>query len=388
MKKRLSVLLALALLMAGCNTTAPTPSEQNPGSEQPNEGDIIIGVLAPLTGPVAVYGTSCKNGIDLAVEEINAAGGIDGRRIVLETIDEKGDVGEAVAAYDTLYTRKIVALIGDVTSKPSIAVAELAAEDRMPMITATGTAPEITTKGDNVFRTCFLDPAQGEAMAVFAKNNLEIAKVGVIYDTSDDYTSGVAEAFKTKAESVGMEVVAYEGHGSSDQDFKTQLTNIIDKGAEAIMVSDYYGKDALIAAQARELGFEGALIGPDGWDGVVSSVSEEKQQVLNNCYFTNHYSADDESEVVQKFLSGYKTKYGEDPTAFSALGYDSVYIVKAAIEAAGSTENEAIIAALKNVEVLGVTGAIRFDEQGNAVKEISVVEIIDGKYTLNTKVSG
>lgn len=387
MKKWLAFLLAAVLVLAGCNTNSNNGNSQ-PNPTTPAEGDIIIGVLAPLTGPVAVYGTSCNNGIQLAAEEINAAGGINGQRLVLEVIDEKGDVNEALIGYDTLVSKNIVALIGDVTSKPTIAVAEIAAEDRMPMITATGTAAEITTKGDNVFRTCFLDPTQGEAMAVFAAQNLEVKKVGVIYDSSDDYTTGVANAFKAKCEELGISVEAFEGHGSNDNDFKTQLTTIVDKGVDAIFVSDYYGKDALIAEQVREIGFEGALLGPDGWDGVVSSVAADNVGIINNCYFTNHYSANDEAEIVQNFFNSYKDKYGEEPTAFSALGYDSVYILKAAIEAAGSTENEAIIAALKNTNVLGVTGVISFDEQGDAVKEIAIIEIKDGEYTLNTKVTG
>ncbi len=226
MKRIVALVLAAMLLLA-------MPIIGSADSET-----IRIGGLAPLTGNVAVYGVATQRGVDLYVEQINAAGGVLGKQVEMVWYDEKGDAAEAVNAYNRL-VGDVVALIGDVTSKPTIAVAELAALDNMPMISATATAYDVTTPGENIFRACFLDPYQGNTMAVYATQKLGKKNAAVIYNIADDYSTGLAESFKSKFEELGGTVVAYEAYGASDIDFKSQLTNIASKNPDVIFMPDY-----------------------------------------------------------------------------------------------------------------------------------------------------
>lgn len=396
MKRFLSAFMAItvALSLTACGggdakEPAASGASKTEGSKEASvpEGDVIkIGGLAPLTGAVAVYGNTCKNGVVMAIDEINSNGGVLGKQLSIEYLDEKGDPSEALNAYNRLKSDGVVAVIGDVTSKPSMAVAEAAAADRMPNVTPTATHPDVTTYGDNIFRVCFLDPFQGKTMAKFASENLSAKKVAVMYNTSDDYSSGIAAAFKEASESMDMEVTAFEGYGENDVDFKTQLTNIAQTNPDVIMLPDYYAKVALIAAQAREVGITCTLMGADGWDGVIGTVDADNISIIDNSYFCNHYSVQDESEKVQGFINNYNEKYGEQPSSFSALGYDAAYILANAIEKAGSTDNEAIIKALSETEYDGITGKMKFDADGNPIKSVSVIKIINGEYTLDSVV--
>lgn len=399
MKKFVAILAAAAMTfsLAACgtktqsipdNTTSKTDTGENKeqdGTDQSSSDTVLIGGLAPLTGEVAVYGTTATNGAKLAFDEINANGGIlGGKKIQYEVLDEKGDSIEAVNAFNKLVDQGMVALIGDITSKPSIAVAEVSQETGIPMITPTGTAKDITTYGPNVFRVCFIDPFQGETMAQFASKNLEAKKVAVMYNTSDDYSDGVATAFKEKAEALGMEVVAYEGYAATDVDFKTQLTNIEQANPDAIMLPDYYAKVALIASQAREIGIDVPLMGADGWDGVATVVDKNSYDVIENSYFCNHYSTQDTSEVVQSFIKNYTEKYGEAPSSFAALGYDAAYVMANAIDKAGSTDKQAITDAVAATDYQGVTGKMTFDENRNPIKSVSIIKIVNGEYTFDS----
>lgn len=398
MKKFLSALMvtALAVSMAACSpkTETPAPETDNTKNEQtedekaPEEtalGDqILIGGLAPLTGNVAVYGITATNGAKLAFDEINAKGGILGKQIKFDILDEKGDESEAVSAYKKLSSQGMVALLGDITSKPTMAVAAEAADENMPMVTPTATAADVTTYGSNIFRVCFIDPFQGETMANYASETLKAEKAAVLYNTSDDYSSGIANAFKDKAESLGIEVVAFEGHGATDVDFKTQLTNIKQADPDVLLIPNYYAQVALIAPQAKEVGLEATLLGADGWDGVTAAVAADNLSVLEDAYFCNHYSIKDEAEKVQNFITAYKNKYGEEPSAFAALSYDAAYIIANAIEKAGSADKDAINEALKNTEYDGVTGKMTFDENNNPVKAVTIVKIVNGDYTFDS----
>ncbi len=398
-KKYFAVMCAAMMMVssfAACGGSAP--AEEGGASEggdapaaETTEGgsveELVFGVPAPLTGAASVYGNSTKNGIELGMEDINAAGG----KLSIEVVDEKGEEAEAVNAYNMLMQKGVNAIIGDVTSKPSIAMADYAATDYedgvgVPMITPTGTAADITLKGENVFRACFLDPFQGEVMATFAAENLQAKNVALMYNTSDDYSNGIAEAFEAAAAEKGMTVVAKEGYGASDKDFKTQLTKIQAANPDVIMVPDYYNNVALIVKQAREVGYDGPMIGGDGWDGVLAVLDEGSQSLVNNCYFPNHYFVDDTDEKVAKFVTSYREKYGEDPTAFSALGYDAINIMYQAFQKAGTTDAEAVVEALKGMEYDGVTGHITFDENGDPIKTVSILEYKDGKIVLNTKI--
>lgn len=385
MKKFMTTVLSLALIagLTACSTPAATTTTAGPAAA----GTIKIGGLAPLTGDVSVYGIAASNGAKLAFEELNAAGGILGQQIDFILLDEKGDPTEAVNAYTQLLDKGIVALVGDVTSKPTIAVAERAKEDNMPMITATGTNQAITRVSENVFRACFTDPGQGEIMANFAAANLKVKKVAVLYNTSDDYSQGIAQAFKTAAEAKGVEVSSYEGYGADDDDFKTQLTTIMAKSPEAILLPDYYNTVALITKQARDLGYKGAFLGGDGWDGVLTVVDQSNIAILDNSYYSNHYFKNDPDENLQKFLKSYKEKFNMEPNSFAALGYDAAKLMAQAITTAGSTDKAAVVAAMKNIDYKGITGNIKFDEFRDPVKTTSVINITGGAESLAAKVS-
>lgn len=379
MKKIALVLAAMLLLipLSACN--------------QEDENTILIGGLAPLTGDVAVYGIAVRNAADLAFEEINEKGGILGKQIKYQCEDEKGDPTEAVNAFNKLMNNEnIVAFLGDVTTKPTLAVAPLAAEEGIPMITPTATHVDVTKAGDNIFRSCFIDPFQGSMMAVFAKENLNVQKVAIIYNTSDDYSDGLHESFKEKAEELGMEVVAIKGYSKDATDFNAELTAIQAEDPDAIYVPDYYGTDALIATQARALGFNKPLLGCDGWDGVLDVLAEEKYSVVNNVYFTNHYFVGDTDEKVKAFVANYEKEYGVKPNALAALAYDAAYILANAIEAAGSTDWAAINKELAKTSYAGVSGNISYGDgtyAGDPTKDVTVIKIDNGEYNFYTRVS-
>lgn len=386
-KKILTISLALAVAataFAGCGNK---DDQNKDDKQQGTEGETIkIGILAPLTGNVSVYGVASSNGSKLAIDKLNAEGGILGKQIEIASEDEEGDATKAVNAYNKLVGEGIVALVGDVTSKPTISVAQKSVKDNLPIITPTATAADVTTFGTNVYRTCFLDPYQGETMASYAKEKLGVTTVAILYDTSDDYSIGIAEAFKAKAESLDMTITNYEAFNAGDQDFKSQLTKINTAKPDALFIPSYYNTVALIATQAKEVGLDTILMGGDGWDGTLEAVTEDNRDAIEGCYFANHYYTQDKTPVVKDFVEAYRAAYGKDPISFSALGYDSVMILAQAIERAGSTDKEAIIAALAETDYTGVTGHITYENAegnfGNPTKSVSIITIKDGQYAL------
>ncbi|MFR4519099.1 MAG: ABC transporter substrate-binding protein, partial [Fusobacterium sp.] len=301
-------------------------------------------------------------------------------------LDSKGDPTEAITAYNKLVDSGIVAFIGDAPSKPTLAIAEVAAQDNMPMITPNGTQFNITEAGPNVFRTCFTDPYQGVVLANFAKKNLKAETAAVLVNNSSDYSDGVAKAFLEQAQKVGLKVVAKEGYSDGDKDFRAQLTKILSSAPDVLVVPDYYEQAALITVQAREVGLKSTFIGPDGWDGVAKTLDVTAYGAIENSYFTNHYSLEDQSPKVQNFVKAYKEVYNEEPSSFAALSYDSAYMMKAAIEKAGTTEKQAVIDALKELSYDGVTGHLTFDEKNNPVKDVTVLKIVNGEYTFDSVV--
>ena len=381
-KKLVTTLLGASLLLAACGGEK---AAEKPASTEAET--IKIGAIGPLTGSVAIYGISATNGLKLAVDEINANGGILGKQIELNLLDEKGDSTEAVNAYNKLVDWGMVALIGDITSKPSVAVAEVAAQDGIPMITPTGTQLNITEAGSNIFRVCFTDPYQGEVLAKFTKDKLAAKTVAIMSNNSSDYSDGVANAFAKEAEAQGIQIVAREGYSDGDKDFKAQLTKIAQQNPDVLFVPDYYEQDGLIAIQAREVGIKSVIVGPDGWDGVVKTVDPSSYAAIEDVFFANHYSTKDSSEKVQNFIKNYKEKYNDEPSAFSALSYDAAYILKAAIEKAGTTDKEAVAKAIKELEFDGITGHLTFDEKNNPVKSITIIKIVNGDYTFDSVVS-
>lgn len=379
MKKFTLMLLGLSFLITACG------GEKEATTKKTDEAATIkIGGLGPLTGPLAIYGVTATNGSKLAFEEINKNGGILGKQVEFVLFDEKGDSTEAVTAYNRLVDEGVVALVGDITSKPSLAVAEIAAQDNMPMITPTGTQFNITEAGPNVFRVCFTDPYQGVILANLAKNNLKANTVAIMVNNSNDYSDGVTEAFIKEAERLGLKIVAKEGYAEGDKDFRAQLTKVAATNPDVLLVPDYYEQVALITTQAREVGVKSTFIGPDGWDGVAKALDSSAYGAVENSYFTNHYSVEDTNEKVQNFLKAYREKYKDEPSAFSALSYDAAYLMKDAIEKAGSTDKDAIVKAMKESDFAGVTGHLRFDEKNNPVKAVTVLKVVNGNYTFDS----
>lgn len=375
MKKRI-----LAALMAVMMLGAFSGCSNDGGSADAGDSDTIrIGGLAPLTGDASSYGVAVNNGIQMAIEDINADGGIGGKQIEYIYYDEKGDATEAVNAYNKLVQDdKVVAIIGDVTTKPTLAVAQQSQQDNIPIITASATAAEVTLTGPNIFRACFTDPFQGELMASYAAEKLGASTVAVLYDMADDYSSGIAEAFVAKAGELGLTVVAEEKYQDGDVDFKSQLTNIKGQNPDVLFLPVYYEDLRLISAQANEVGVTATLCGADGWDSVLTDNFDSS--VLDGGVFCSQYSTESTDERVQNFISTYKEKYEIDPNMFAVLAYDATYMMATAIENAGSTDSQAIIDAMAALEYDGLTGHMTFDENRNPQKSAVIVSIQDNAY--------
>ena len=376
MKLMKTVMIGAAMMFAACGGEKKIPETTT----------VKIGGLAPLTGSLAIYGVTTTNGAELAVKEINANGGINGKQIDYIVLDTKGDATESVMAYNKLVDDKVAAVIGDITSKPTVAVAEIAAQDNMPMITPTGTQVDITEAGPNVFRVCFTNPYQGTVLATLAKERFGAQTAGILVNNSSDYSDGIAKAFTEQAEKLGINITVKEGYADGDRDFRAQLTKIATVNPDVLLIPEYYEQASLIAAQAREMGVKSIFVGSDGWDGISKTLDETAYKVIENSYFTNHFSMQDDSPKIQNFIKAYKDTYKEDPSAFSALGYDAVYMMKEAIEKAGSTEKQAIVDALKGIEYDGITGYLTFDENNNPVKAVTILKIQNGEYVFDSKI--
>lgn len=386
MMKKLTVLLAVLLLLTACGTSGAVKSEDSNKEQGKDSDTITIGIITPKTGNVAIYGITTEQGMMLAADEINANGGINGKKLVLKSEDDKGDATEAVNIYSKFVEEGVNAILGPVTSKPALAVAENSVADNIPIVTPTGTMESITEGKPNVFRICFTDPMQGVLLANFASGTLNAKTAAVLRNTSSDYSNGVADKFIEKAKADGIEIVADEGYGATDKDFKAQLTNIKSSNPELLLIPDYYENDVIIVKQAHDVGLNIPIIGPDGWDGVLGVVAKGEEQTLNNCYFTNHYSVKDTNPVVKSFVDNYRAKYNDEPSAFAALGYDAVHVYAKALENAKSLSYEDIIEALGQVELEGVTGNLKFGENNNPIKSAAIMKIENGEYVLDSYV--
>lgn len=359
-----------------------------------NDADTIkIGANLELSGGVAIYGSSVLDGAELAIEEINANGGIDGKQIELVQADNKSENAEATsAALKLIEQDNVVAMIGPATSGNTAATVELAAENKIPLITASGTAPNITVndKGEvneYAFRTCFIDPFQGTVAANFATTELSAKNVAIFGDNASDYAKGLAKSFKEQIQANGGKVVGEESYVAKDTDFRTQLTNIKGKNPDFIFIPGYYEEVGLIVKQARELGITVPLMGADGWDSP-TLVELAGGDALNNTFITNHYSSEDPDDTIQKFVEAFKADNDDTaPNAFNALGYDTVYYLADAIDRADSLDGEAIKNALEETKDLSlVTGTFSIDENHNPVKSATVLEFVNGAQVFNSKV--
>lgn len=373
MKKITSLVLSVVMLFAALSFAGCAKDDT-----------VKIGLITPKTGQVAQYGIAVENAAKLAIDQLNAAGGIDGKQVELISYDDKADATEAVNVANRLISNdKVVAIIGPVISSTSLAVAPIVEAAKIPMISPTATNKDVTIEYDYVFRACYIDPYQGSTVAKFASENLAAKTAAILYNSGDDYSTGLAEAFKAKFESAGGTITNYEGYTADDKDFKAVLTNIKESNPEVMFIPDYYNTVGLIAGQIKEVGITATLLGGDGWD----DVQKEYADVVEGGFFANHYASDDPDPIVQDFITAYKEAYkGETPNALAALGYDAAKILTAAIAAAGSTESEAILAAIKATDSDAVTGHITFDEYGDPLKQISMIKVEGGQLKLEAKV--
>lgn len=340
--------------------------------------EILIGEFGSLTGTEATFGLSTNMGIRLAFDEINAAGGIKGKKIKLITLDDQGKAEEAAQAVTRLITQdKVVAILGEVASSRSLAAAPIAQQNKIPMITPSSTNPKVTEVGDYIFRVCFIDPFQGTVMAKFSFENLKLKKVAVLRDVKSDYSMGLADYYISTFKQLGGEIVTDVSYSGGDNNFKAQLTKIKATNPDGIFVPGYYTEVGLIAKQARELGLKIPLMGGDGWDS--PELSKIGGSAIDGNFFSNHYTTESQEPHVVEFINKYKAKYNETPDGLAAAGYDAARVLAEAMTKANEITPSAIRDQLaKTTDFLGVTGKITIDASRNAVKSAVVVKV-DGK---------
>ncbi|GHU33839.1 ethanolamine utilization protein EutJ [Spirochaetia bacterium] len=337
---------------------------------------IVIGGIFPLSGPVAVYGVECRNGIALAIEEINAAGGISGKTLKLISEDDEGSAEKTVNAYKKLTTQdQAKIIIGSLTSGCTAAISSLAQQQKILLVAPAATMESITDAGDYVFRACFIDPFQGTVGGLFAATTLGTKRAAILYDNGNDYSVGLTENFVKSFQSNGGTVVAQESYLTGDVDFNAQITKIRSVNPDIVYLPDYYATVALIAKQLRAQGINTPIVGADGWDGLTENAGDE---VLNG-FYSNHYASDSTDPKVANFVKAYQAKYNSVPVSFAALGYDSVYMIKDAIIAAGSAESTPVRDALFKTNGSYVTGNLRFDARRNPIKSAVIVELVKGR---------
>lgn len=390
----------MAMSLAGCNN-AGTSSGANGGTGSEvggtgsgNGGKLVIGGIGPLTGGAAIYGTNVKNGMQLAIDEINAAGGVNGMTLEMNFQDDEHDPEKSVTAYNNLKDKDIKLLIGTVTSGPCEAVSKEATKDNMFLLTPSGSSVNAITSGDNCFRMCFNDPQQGKLEADFIAEKLSgKKKVGIIFDSTDSYSTGIKDGFKEEAAAKGLEVVVEEGFTSdSNKDFSAQIQKMVDNKIDVLFLPIYYTETALILQQAENK-LDVPVVGGDGLDGLIG-VLEDKVALADGVYALTPYSATAGDDKSVKFTEAYKTKFPDagDPIQFAADAYDCVYAVKAALEKAdvkdasmsASDLCNKLKAAMVEINYAGVTGDSKWTADGEVTKNprIMQIKVTDGKGAL------
>lgn len=377
---------AMMMSMAACSGGSMDDSSNSAGAASGNT--ITLGSITTNSGTAAAYGEAELKGFKLAISEINAKGGLNGKKIKLESMDDKGDATEASNAFNKLAgDNSVLAVLGPTISSTTAAVAPLADQSKLPAIAPAATSDSIAT-GGYLFRTCFKDSYQGEIAAKFAAETLKVKKVAVLYGTGDPYSSGVGKAFAAAAKKAGLDVVDEENSSSADDtEYSSQLQKIQASGAEFLYAPYYYSvAGPYIIPQARSLGYKGYVMGPDGYDGL--KLTGDKSQ-YDKVLYTTHYSPDDTSNSkVQDFIKSYKkANNNQEPNTFTALAYDSVYMFKQAYEKAGkNATREQIRNAISGMSFSGVTGKFTLDKKGSPNKSVIVLELKDGKPTYRTTI--
>lgn len=363
----------------GAGTETKPAAQVENGPQAADDSVILIGEVGSLTGAEATFGISTRNGIELALDEVNAAGGVKGKKVAVRVYDDQGKPEEAASAVTRLIAQdKVKVILGEVASSNSLAMAPKAQASQVPMITPSSTNPKVTAVGDYIFRVCFIDPFQGLVMAKFARENIKVSNVAILKDQKSDYSLGLADVFRTKFAEMGGKIVGEEAYSKGDSDFRSQLTVLKSKKPEAIFIPGYYSDVGVIARQARELGIKAPLLGGDGWES--EKLAELGGSAIEGSYYSNHYSTEDPSPHVQKFMQAYKAKFGSEPDSLAALGYDSAMVAINAMKIAPDLSGPALRAAIAQTkDFQGVAGKITLDENRNAVKPAVVLQMVDGK---------
>ena len=395
MKKRflsLGLAMAMAASLTACgsssSTTETTTAAAAAGESTAASGEVFkIGGIGPVTGAAAVYGLAVKNGAQIAVDEINADGGINGYQIDFQFQDDEHDAEKSVNAYNTLKDWGMQMLMGTVTSAPCVAVADKTMADNMFQITPSGSSVECA-QNPNVFRVCFSDPDQGAASATYIAENKLADKIAVIYDSSDVYSSGIYEKFASESANHGLDIVAAEAFtADSNKDFSTQLQKAKDAGADLVFLPIYYTEASLILNQANTMGYAPKFFGCDGMDGILQ-VDNFDTKLAEGLMLLTPFAADADDELTQKFVTAYKEKYGETPIQFAADAYDAIYAIKAAAEEAGITPEtsasdtcDKMKEAMLKITVNSLTGEnMTWTEDGEPHKAPKAVKVVDGAY--------
>ena len=344
------------------------------GPADAGTGDILVGMYGSLTGDGASFGLSSREGTELAVEEVNAAGGLlGGRQIRLLVEDNQSRPEEASNAVTKLITQdKVVAVLGEVASRRTLAAAPVAQRYQIPLITPASTNARVTEVGDYIFRVCFIDPFQGEVLAKFAFNDLKARRAAVLKDIQQDYSVGLTDSIVRNFTELGGQVLDPISYSSGDPDFRAVLTQIRSLKPDVIFAPGYYTEAAIIVRQARELGLNMPILGGDGW---VGDALANGREALRNTFISNHYSGDNPAPVVQNFVAAYRKKFGKEPDSIAALAYDAVKVLADAITRANTTEGPAVRNALAAASVAGVTGQLTMDAQRNVSKPAVIQEV-------------
>lgn len=387
MKKFISVMLVAAMA-----ATALTGCGSNSSSSSKKDADkYYIGGIGPTTGATAIYGTAVKNGAQIAVDEINAAGGINGKQIEYRFEDDQNDAEKAVNAYNTLKDWGMQMLVGTTTTAPCIAVAGKTASDNVFQITPSASSPDVLSSGNgNVFQVCFTDPNQGVASAQYIAENKLAAKIGIIYDSSDVYSSGIEEKFEAEAKKQGLNIVSKAAFtADSKTDFGTQLQKAKDAGADLLFLPIYYQEASIILKQADTMGYKPKFFGVDGMDGILT-VENFDTKLAEDVMLLTPFAADAKDKTVQNFVKTYKEKYEDTPNQFAADSYDAVYALKAAIEESKATTDmsasdmcDALKGAMTKIKMQGLTGGkdgLTWNESGEVTKSPKAVIIKNGAY--------
>ena len=387
MKKFISVMLVAAMAV-----TALTGCGSNSGSSSKKDADkYYIGGIGPTTGATAIYGTAVKNGAQIAVDEINAAGGINGKQIEYRFEDDQNDAEKSVNAYNTLKDWGMQMLVGTTTTAPCIAVAGKTASDNMFQITPSASAPYVLSSGNgNIFQVCFTDPNQGIASAQYIAENKLAKKIGIIYDSSDVYSSGIEEKFEAEAKDKGLQIVSKAAFtADSKTDFGTQLQKAKDAGADLLFLPIYYQEASIILKQADTMGYKPKFFGVDGMDGILT-VENFDTKLAEGVMLLTPFAADAKDKAVQNFVMTYKEKYKDTPNQFAADSYDAVYALKAAIEESKATPDmsasdmcDALKGAMTKIKMQGLTGGkdgLTWNESGEVTKSPKAVIIKNGAY--------